>query len=85
MDADFEGPKCALVPLNGPVTVTATGLRWPLSWSLPDISLTECVDKHALKFDGLISTSNCIINEEVVVESSGPVLWMTKLKDGLDD
>lgn len=31
VDPEIEGPKCAIVPLNGPVRVTATGLKWPLS------------------------------------------------------
>ena len=38
-------------------------------------------DDHMLKFDGLISTSNCMIRDVVEVETSGPVVWITKLKD----
>ena len=38
-------------------------------------------DDHVLKFDGLISTSNCMIREAIEVETSGPVVWITKLKD----
>ena len=26
----FEGPCCGLVPLNGPATLTSTGLKWNL-------------------------------------------------------
>ena len=26
----FEGPCCALVPLNGPATLTSSGLKWNL-------------------------------------------------------
>eukprot|EP00210_Caulerpa_lentillifera_P003867 g3694.t1 len=33
VDREIEGPKCAIVPLNGSARVSATGLKWPLSES----------------------------------------------------
>lgn len=42
----FEGPCCGLVPLNGPATLTSTGLRWNLgtaSTLLPICLLHLCV------------------------------------------
>lgn len=55
---------CGLVPLGAPVAgVRTKGLRWNL-------------DGHRLlSFGGLVSSSNFIEDNEILVEVSGPLLW----------
>uniref|UniRef100_A0A061S914 Thiamine pyrophosphokinase n=1 Tax=Tetraselmis sp. GSL018 TaxID=582737 RepID=A0A061S914_9CHLO len=67
-DRAMEGPTCGLIPLGGPVRATTTGLRWNL-------------DNTEMRFAGLVSTSNMIDADEIVVHSDGPLLWTTKLRD----
>eukprot|EP00803_Ostreobium_quekettii_P006545 evm.model.scf_589.4 EVM.evm.TU.scf_589.4 scf_589:16679-18467(-) len=69
VDRRVEGPQCALVPLNGSVVGTSKGLKWELEGT-------------QLDFQGLISTSNQLKGEEVLVEVDGPVVWMTELREG---
>ncbi|KAL3159732.1 hypothetical protein ABBQ38_010138 [Trebouxia sp. C0009 RCD-2024] len=61
----FAGPSCALVPLNGPATLTSSGLKWNL-------------DRTVSKFDGMISTSNHISEDTVVIETDADIIWITE-------
>lgn len=38
-------------------------------------------DKHTLAVGGLMSSSNALTEEEVVVESDQPLLWTTQFSD----
>eukprot|EP00892_Ulva_mutabilis_P005071 jgi/Ulvmu1/2936/UM149_0015.1 len=66
VNEDAEGQHCGVVPLNGPVTVTTSGLRWDM-------------DELELKFSGMISTSNQIAGSDITITCSAPCLWMTTL------
>jgi len=58
-----EGCSCGLVPIAGTCNeVTTTGLAWDLT-------------KDRLGFGGLVSTSNQVALDEVVVTSDNPLLW----------
>lgn len=64
----FERDKCGIVPLGKPChRITTKGLKWDLKNS-------------RLEFGGLISTSNVMLEDEVFVENSDPVIWTTNLK-----
>lgn len=70
IDASREGPSCGLVPIGKPViSVSTEGLKWNL-------------DGQELSFgkDGLVSTSNAILEPVVVVETSSPLLWTCELR-----
>lgn len=67
-DLSREGPTCGLVPLGGRATASSQGLRWDLNQTSMSIS-------------GLISTSNEIVAQEVVVDTDQPLLWMTVLRE----
>lgn len=70
IDASREGPSCGLVPIGKPVqSVSTQGLKWNL-------------DAHELSFgkDGLVSTSNEIVEQVVIVETSNPLLWTCELR-----
>ena len=61
----LEGPTCSLIPIGAPVkSVTTSGLKWNLS-------------KQPLGFGALISTSNRILSETVIVNTTGNLLWTT--------
>eukprot|EP00798_Chlamydomonas_sp_ICE-L_P013434 gene13434-19290_t len=62
----LEGPQCGLVPLGPPVIATCTGLKWNM-------------DKLQLAVGGLLSTSNVIEEDEIVVDADGNMLWTTEL------
>lgn len=67
--ATLEGPTCGLVPVGHPVSAVSTqGLRWNL-------------DNKSMNFgiDGLVSTSNYIIESTVQVKISHPLLWTAEL------
>ncbi|KAI3436160.1 hypothetical protein D9Q98_002217 [Chlorella vulgaris] len=66
-DRSLEGPSCGLVPCGGPAVATSSGLRW----NLHD---TE------MRIGALVSTSNLIADDEVVVESDADLVWTTQLK-----
>jgi len=69
IDPSSEGPTCGLIPIGWPVReVTTEGLKWNL-------------DRQGLSFgrEGLISTSNAIQEQTVVVETSDPLLWTCEL------
>lgn len=63
-DRNLEGPTCGLIPIGAPVdNVTTSGLKWNLS-------------NQTLNFGGLVSTSNRIVDTEVVVDTpNGYLLW----------
>lgn len=70
VDASREGPACGLVPIGNQVpNVTTEGLRWNLSGQL--LSFGK---------DGLISTSNEIIDSTVTIQTSHPLLWTTQFR-----
>lgn len=65
----LEGPACGLVPVAGRAVVSSSGLRWNVS-STP------------LEMGGLVSTSNLLAEDEIVVESDVDLVWMTQLQEG---
>ncbi|KXZ55197.1 hypothetical protein GPECTOR_3g341 [Gonium pectorale] len=65
-DRSYEGPTCGLIPMAGPVTATSTGLQWNL-------------DRTTMRVGGLVSTSNLLAGDEVIVQADGPLLWSTEL------
>jgi len=66
------GPTCGLIPVGMPVTcVTTTGLQWNLHES-------------ELRFGGLVSTSNHILDDDeddgvVTIRCSHPLLWTMEI------
>ncbi|GMH36647.1 hypothetical protein BSKO_04520 [Bryopsis sp. KO-2023] len=66
VDRAVEGPQCGLIPMDGPVIASSSGLKWNL-------------DKTRLDFQGLISTSNLLAADEVLVDSDGYLIWTTEL------
>ena len=65
-DRNLEGPTCGLIPIGLPVdNITTNGLKWNLS-------------KQTLKFGGLVSTSNRIVDKKIVIDTpNGHILWTT--------
>lgn len=68
----LEGPLCGLVPIGAPVdSVSTSGLRWNV-----------CEQRLACGVGGLISTSNQVMGDSVVVHTSQPLLWTIELRIG---
>lgn len=70
VDPSREGPTCGLIPVGRPVEEVVTeGLRWNL-------------DGRTLAFggEGLVSTSNQIVEPIVKIKTSHPLLWTVELK-----
>lgn len=67
----LEGPTCGLIPLLGPAVATTSGLRWNL-------------DSTEMRIGGLVSTSNILEGEEVLVESDVDLVWTTELRDAAE-
>ena len=65
-DRAREGPTCGLLPTAGPAVASSRGLRWNL-------------DHTPMRFGGLVSSSNIIDGDEVLVESDVDLLWTTEL------
>ncbi|ETW08450.1 thiamine pyrophosphokinase [Aphanomyces invadans] len=64
---DVEGRKCGLIPIGGSCErLTTHGLKWNLT-------------NHSTVFGGLVSTSNHVLDHEVHVETSDPLIWTTEL------
>jgi len=64
----IEGPTCGLLPIGSAVSsVTTRGLKWNLQ-------------NQTLKFGGLVSSSNRIVDPVVDITTSDPLLWMTQLR-----
>lgn len=70
IDLSQEGPTCGIIPVGSAVdTVSTEGLQWNLD------------DEHlAFGSDGLVSSSNIVVEPTVQVETSHPVLWTIELK-----
>ncbi|KAJ2367673.1 thiamine pyrophosphokinase [Coemansia sp. RSA 2607] len=64
---DRDGPTCGILPLAGPVRLTTQGLRWNLHDQESEVT-------------GLMSTSNLVDSEKVLVQASGPVVWTCELR-----
>jgi len=65
---EVEDGTCGLIPIGGRCDhVRTTGLRWNLN------------GERTLEFGGLLSSSNQIIDEQVTIETSSPLLWTTGL------
>jgi len=64
-----EDGSCGLIPLGARCDrVSTSGLKWDLDGSRP------------LEFGTLISSSNEIVDDEVTIETSAPLLWTTGLR-----
>ena len=65
-EVSLEGPSCGLIPIGFPVEgISTSGLKWNLS-------------KQELTFGGLVSTSNQIVGEKIIVDTpNGSLLWTT--------
>lgn len=65
-----EGPTCGLIPLGCRCEfVKTTGLKWNL-------------DGSSLEFGGLVSTSNRVMDDVVVVQSSHPIVFTAEVTSG---
>ena len=63
-----EGPTCGLIPLGCRCdSVVTSGLKWDLDGSMP------------LEFGGLVSSSNCVMEQTVKVFSSHPLVFTAEL------
>lgn len=63
-----EGPTCGLIPILGRCEkVFTTGLQWNLNGDAP------------IEFGGLVSSSNRVIDDVVVVETSSPMLFTAEM------
>ncbi|KAK9710843.1 thiamine pyrophosphokinase [Basidiobolus ranarum] len=66
---ETEGPTCGLLPIGFEKTIISTeGLRWNL-----DHTVTE--------FGGLVSTSNILDSDIIMVETNKPIVWTVELKN----
>ena len=62
-----EGPNCGLIPIGCRCdSVITSGLKWNL-------------DAQSLEFGGLVSTSNRIIEDTVVVHTSQPLIFTAEI------
>ncbi|ESW35093.1 hypothetical protein PHAVU_001G206100 [Phaseolus vulgaris] len=68
IQSSVEGPHCGLIPIGMPSgSSTTTGLKWDLK-------------DTAMRFGGLISTSNVVKGEIVTVQSDSDLLWTISIK-----
>ncbi|XP_044972942.1 thiamine pyrophosphokinase 3 isoform X2 [Hordeum vulgare subsp. vulgare] len=68
IERSVEGPHCGLIPIGTPSTsTTTTGLRWNL-------------DNAHMSFGGLISTSNIVDEDQVMVTSDSDLIWTISLR-----
>ncbi|XP_060597490.1 thiamin pyrophosphokinase 1-like [Ruditapes philippinarum] len=69
VNSGYEGDSCGLVPIAGKCNcISTTGLKWNL-------------DKQAMSFGELISTSNTWNGDsDVTVETDNSLLWMMNVK-----
>ncbi|KAM3403698.1 hypothetical protein ACQJBY_007057 [Aegilops geniculata] len=68
IERSVEGPHCGLIPVGTPSTsTTTTGLRWNL-------------DNTHMSFGGLISTSNIVDEDQVMVTSDSDLIWTISLR-----
>eukprot|EP00898_Chlorokybus_atmophyticus_P008319 jgi/Chlat1/8489/Chrsp80S07886 len=67
-DRGLEGPICGLIPVGAPARhVNTAGLRYNLS-------------DGVLAFGVLVSSSNAIVSDEVLVSADNHLLWTTSLQ-----
>ncbi|KAL2345408.1 hypothetical protein Fmac_006693 [Flemingia macrophylla] len=68
IQSSVEGPHCGLIPIGMPSgSSTTTGLKWDLK-------------DTAMRFGGLVSTSNIVKGEIVTVQSDSDLLWTISIK-----
>ncbi|KAI3948614.1 hypothetical protein MKW98_027680 [Papaver atlanticum] len=66
--SSLEGPHCGLIPVaTASAKATTSGLRWDL-------------DNTEMKFGGLISTSNIVMQEKITVQSDSDILWTISIR-----
>ncbi|KAL0093625.1 thiamine pyrophosphokinase [Phycomyces blakesleeanus] len=65
--SEYDGPTCGVMPIGSPATITTKGLEW-------NLDNTPCF------FGGMVSTSNAIAAECVVIETDSPVVWTSELR-----
>ena len=63
----LEGPSCGLVPMTGAAQASTKGLRW-------DMHGTQ------MHIGGLVSTSNILEKDEIVVQTDKDLVWTTELR-----
>ncbi|OEL33763.1 Thiamine pyrophosphokinase 3 [Dichanthelium oligosanthes] len=69
IEQSIEGPHCGLIPIGMPSTnTTTTGLRWNL-------------DNTSMRYGGLISTSNIVEEDNVMVTSDSDLIWTISLQN----
>ncbi|KAJ2549622.1 thiamine pyrophosphokinase, partial [Coemansia sp. RSA 1933] len=67
VNKQVDGPTCGILPLSGQTMLTTKGLRWNLC-------------NHPSSFEGLMSTSNIVDDNEIYVETTLPVAWTCEFK-----
>ncbi|XXG54146.1 hypothetical protein AAC387_Pa03g2099 [Persea americana] len=68
IQSSVEGPHCGLIPIGEPsASTTTTGLQWDLT-------------DTAMKFGGLVSTSNIVREEKITVRSDSDLLWTISIR-----
>lgn len=68
-DKAMEGPICGLLPVGAPCeSISTSGLKWNLS-------------NETLAFGSMVSSSNEFFGRVVEVSCSGPLVWMSELKE----
>jgi thiamine pyrophosphokinase len=63
---DIETKQCSIVPMFGKAVLTTEGLKWNMN-NAPS------------EFGGLVSTSNIIAEEKVLIHSTKPVLYTSEI------
>lgn len=68
-----DGSICGIIPLGGWLcnNVSTTGLKWNL-------------DNSTMQFGGMISSSNCMINDCVTIVAPCPLIWTLEVCWELD-
>jgi len=72
------GPCCGLIPISGPTTYTLEGFRWNLG-----LNLLFCIlmtENFVTEFGGMVSTSNEIDGDHVIVTTDKPLLWTIEFR-----
>ena len=77
--------KAGIIPLV-PSKVTTSGFRWNIceiffNIVLNKFKLLKLLAAKKMQFEGLISTSNEIIQENLTITSSQPILFVFELKN----
>lgn len=61
------GPTCGILPVGGTAVVNTDGFVWDMK-------------DQETRFGGLVSTSNALAADEVVVDTNRPVVFTVELK-----